>query len=154
MYAFTVNGMLKNWQLNPYANLVTKSILQKKRKKTSLLSKENMSLLPFNKFNLPLLYMTIPILSREQDELDDIRQQDDYKIALKYLLMFVRKTWEVNRGVSSYYLKNKFEKFLSTNQINHYISNDAFIVAMNDLGYTCVQCRFASPNYYFNCRIL
>ena len=84
----------------------------------------------------------------------NIRLTTEYQNAMKTIQILYRHQDNINESYTSYGLKHISEDYLkSFNFKDTYISNDAFITAMVDCGYTLKEIH-NSPNFFFNVNVL
>lgn len=86
--------------------------------------------------------------------MDRIRSTTEYQNAIETIQILFHYQDNINESCSSYGLKHICEDYLkSFNFKDTYISNDAFIAAMVDCGYTVKEIH-NSPNFFFNVNVL
>jgi len=95
--------------------------------------------------------LKIGILEESNEVINEIRSTDQYKKALKYCSLLFEKQVTINKKYTSYGLKHDIEWYIIKHRLeeNSYISNDDFILAMDELGFECKKIK-GSQSYMFN----
>lgn len=89
----------------------------------------------------------INLIIYDEEMKKEIRNQQDYKLVIEYANDLFEKRTRINKKRWSYGMKHDVEKY-----VDEYISNEALVIGMLDLGYKAEHIK-NSPNYYFNMNI-
>jgi len=86
------------------------------------------------------------------EQCEKIRNSEEYSTVKEYASQIVQERRTINIKYTSYCLKHILERYLKSINMNYYISNESFILAMYDMGYKMKQ-ESCSPNYCFNIKV-